>query len=222
MNRMFMFALATMLCLACQFAFAADSITTTLQKQYANVSTMRSEFVQTLSHKESGAIEKRKGVLYFQKPMLVRWETTEPEKELLLVNDKDIWNEFADETLVYRYSLSLVADSRSIVRVITGQSQIDQDFSVVEEGTENGLAKLRLYPNEPTQSMIEALLWVDTIGLIKKLRIYDFYGNTNEIAFSAHTLGVSLPESTFFYSPPKGFTVEDRRDSATGAKNPLL
>ena len=222
MNRCCYFVLTMLVCLISPSVLAADSIVTTLQKQYANVSTMRSEFVQTLSHKESGAVDVRKGILYFQKPMLVRWETTEPEKELLLVNDKDIWNEFTDEALVYRYSLSLVEDSRSIVRVITGQSRIDQDFSVAEEGTENGLVMLRLYPNEPTQSMIEALLWVDSIGLIKKLRIYDFYGNTNEIAFVAHALGVSLPASSFTYTPPKDFTLEDRRDDPTGARNPLL
>ena len=214
--------LAAIFCLASLSAQAADTIATTLQKQYANVSTMRSVFVQTLSHKESGAVEERKGVLYFQKPMLVRWETSEPERELLLVNTRDIWNEFGDESLVYRYSLSLVEDSRSIVRVITGQSRIDQDFSVAEEGKENGLAKLRLYPHEPTQSMVEVLLWVDSIGLIKKVRVYDFYGNTNEIAFSSHALGIALPAKIFDYTPPRDFTLEDRRESPTGAKNPLL
>jgi outer membrane lipoprotein carrier protein len=208
-----LFALAALLLTAAP-AFGSE-LTDAIQEKYAAIEAMRLDFTQTLTHKESGSVEKRGGVLYFKKPLLVRWETKKPSPELLLVGKDCIWQVFPAEELATKYALNMAQDSNSIVRVVTGQARLDQDFFVEEEGREGDLTRLRLYPKEPTQSLVEALLWVDaSANLIKKLRIYDFYGNENEIAFSKQDLAASLKDSLFVYSPPKGFEVEDRTSNS--------
>ncbi len=200
----------------------AASSSAALQKRYDSLKSMRAEFSQVLLHKESGTKERRKGILLFQKPLLVRWETKSPAPELLLVTGKEIWNYFADEDVAYKYPLNLVEDSSNILRVITGQARLEQDFDVKNEGTENGLDKLHLFPKEPVQALVEALLWVDPdSGLIKKARIYDFYGNENEITFEKQEQDVAIPASSFEFTPPKGVDVEDRTQGGEMSK-PLL
>lgn len=215
------------MCVLCCFgttaAYAAEPTAQGMQKKYTGIEGLQAEFTQVLVHKESGARDTRSGLLYFAKPLLVRWETLKPVPELLLVGKDVIWNVFPDEEIAYKYSTALAQDSRSIVRVITGQTRLDEDFYMEVEGKEGNLFKLRLYPKEPTQSLVEALLWVNNANLIKRIRVYDFYGNENDIAFTKLTLGKPGKDSLFTYTPPEHFAVEDR-SSESGAvmQKPLM
>lgn len=194
-----------------------------LQRTYQNISSMKAEFTQSLTHKESGAKETRNGVLLFKKPLQVRWETKSPSPELLFVNESVIWNVFPEEKAAFKFSPALAQDSRSIIRVVTGQSRLDQDFKVEELGTEGDLAKIRLYPKEPTQSLVEALFWVDPkTSLIKRIRIYDFYGNENEIAFTSQQVNPIISDSEFAYVPPKDFAIEDKTGDNGAAGGSLI
>ncbi|MDR2076526.1 MAG: outer membrane lipoprotein carrier protein LolA [Desulfovibrio sp.] len=194
-----------------------------LQTTYSDLTAMRATFSQTLRHKESGAQESRTGTLLFQKPLLMRWETGEPSPELLIVTSDEIWNVFPDEEIAYKYSLDLARDARSVIRVITGQSRLEEDFDVAEEGREDGLITLRLYPKEPVQSLVEAVFWVDPLsGLIRRLRIYDFYGNENEVLFTRQETDVRLSRDAFLYTPARGIVVEDRSNADSVMQKPLL
>lgn len=184
-----------------------------LQKNYEQIKAFKATFTQKLTHKESGSVEERQGTLLFQKPLLVRWETAKPHAELLVITPKEIWDYLPDEELAYRYPPQLVQDSRSLIQVITGQARLDQDFTVKAQGEEQGLQKLTLFPKDPTPELVEAVIWVDAKAkLIRKAVITDFYGNTNEVAFSAITPNISHAASAFTFTPPKGVEVEDRMD----------
>lgn len=203
-------------------AARAETLAVRLQQAYAAVGSMRTEFTQQLTHKESGSVEKRSGVLLFKKPLLVRWETKKPSPELLIVGEKAIWNVFPDEELAYKYSPAIAEDSGGIIKVVTGQARLDQDYDLEDEGKDGDLITVRLYPRQPSQSLVEAALWIDpSTYLIKKIKVFDFYGNENEIAFTRQETGAAVKDGEFGYSPPKDFLVEDRTDR-TELDKPLL
>ena len=194
-------------------AAQASDIANTIQARYEKLRTFSATFEQTLTHKESGSVEKRQGSLLFQKPLLIRWQTDKPHEETLVVTNKEIWDYLADEEIAYRYPLELVRDSRTIIQVITGQAALTKDFDVKEAGTENGLAKLHLYPKEAAPQMVEALLWVEpATGYIRRASIIDFYGNSNDVRFTQFKPDTSLKASDFTFTAPKGVEVEDRID----------
>ena len=199
-------------------ALAAD-MAAVIQARYEKTGSFSADFEQTLTHKESGSVEKRQGKLLFKKPLLIRWQTAKPHEETLVVTGKEIWNYLPDEEIIYRYPLTLVQDSRSIIQVITGQAALTKDFDVKSEGKEDGLAKLRLFPKEPAPQMVEAIIWVEPdTGYIKRANILDFYGNGNEIRFTSFSPDVSIKASDFTFTPPKGVEVEDRIESAVPEK----
>ncbi len=188
----------------------AASIEDDIQARYKDVDTIESTFDQVLTHRESGSVEKRTGRLIFQRPFLVRWETDSPNAELLVITDKDIWNYLPDEEVAYRYGAEIAYDSQMLVQVITGLAKLTKDFDVQTLGKENGMVSLQLFPHEPRPDLVEALLWVDEkTKIIKKVRILDFYGNSNELAFSKVNLNVDLDEALFSFVPPPGVDVED-------------
>jgi outer membrane lipoprotein carrier protein len=181
-----------------------------IQKQYAAIKGFGADFEQTLTHRESGAVEKRKGTLLFQKPLLIRWETKNPHQELLVVTGKEIWDYLPDEDLAYRYPLSMVQDSRGIIQVLTGQAVLTQDFDVKSDGEEENFVRLKLYPREPGPQMVEAVIWADkTDGYIRRAELTDFYGNKNSVRFSSFNTQAQFRESDFHFTPPPGVEVED-------------
>ncbi|WP_297671891.1 outer membrane lipoprotein carrier protein LolA, partial [uncultured Desulfovibrio sp.] len=172
--------------LCCAVAARAADMAPLIQARYDVLRSFSASFEQTLTHKESGSREKRQGTLLFRKPLLIRWQTEKPHEETLVVTAKEIWDYLPDEEVAYRYPLDLVRDSRSIIQVVTGQAALTKDFDVKDEGRENGLVRLRLYPKEPAPQMVEAELWVEpATGYIRRARIVDFYGNSNDVRFTA-------------------------------------
>lgn len=210
------------LSIAAQSAHAAvDPVVAAVQKRYAALKSMRAEFTQVLTHKESGGTEHRAGVLYFAKPLLVRWETKSPVPELLLVTPEAVWNVFPDEDMAYKYPPELSAESAGILRVVTGQGDWTKDFDIENMGTEKGVARLVLYPKDPTPSMTEAELLVDVkTGRITYVGITDFYYNRNDITFTSQERDPEI-KNMFTFTPPKGMKVEDRTKSGVQS-SPLL
>ena len=169
--------------------------------------------------------EKRQGVILFQKPLRVRWETAAPHAELLMVTDKEIWNYLPDEELAYRYSRELAEDSRSLIQVVTGQSALSRDFDVESaQAPEDGkLIHLLLYPKDPTTELTEAQLWLDPdTFLIRRAMVMDFYGNTNTIELGNLKKNASVSDKDFSFTPPRGTEVEDHVEAPHPVERPLL
>ncbi len=190
-------------------AVNAATLEANIQEKYKQIKTIKTTFQQTLNHKESGSVQKRTGTLLFQKPFLVRWETKEPNPELLLISSKIVWNYLPDEEVAYKYTPDIVESSRSLVQVITGQAQLSKDFSVKNLGKDGNYTKLHLYPHEPTTEMVEAIIWVDKNNIIRKASIIDFYSNSNTLHFTSVQTNVNLPKDTFSFTPPRGVDVEN-------------
>lgn len=181
-----------------------------IKTSYAALQSFRASFEQTLTHQESGKKELRKGTLLFRKPLFIRWETGEGARELLVVTPSEIWDYLPDEEVAYRYPPELVQDSRSIIQVLTGQAALDKDFDVTTEDRQGDFQVLRLYPRDPTPQMVEARIYLDGNGYIQRADIVDFYGNHNDVRFTAFSPNARVSDRDFLFAPPKGVEVEDR------------
>ncbi len=201
------------LCWLPALAQAGDGaeIMTRLQERMAGLSGFETEFSQRLTNAASGEDGERKGKLYFKQPRLIRWETHTPERELLVAGKDVVWDYFADEEIAYKYDPKQLLSSQTMLRFISGQGGLAEEFILTEYREEHGLAALELIPREPEPALVEVRLWVDVETLLlKKIRMVDFYGNGNELEFIAMTLDPELPDKLFRFTPPAGvFVVED-------------
>ena len=206
--------------LAIPAAVQADEVLVRkIQEHYQGVSSLSGKFTQILTHKESGSHTEQAGELVFRKPLLVRWEVTTPKREeLIVVNAKEVWDYIPGEELVYKYPVALVQDSRTMIKVITGQANLGEDFKVKAAGKENGLNKLKLIPKEATQQITLAVIWVDDGGIIRRAMIQAFFGNENDITFTSLDFDVPMKDSMFKFTPPAGVELQDR--SSEGVDQP--
>lgn len=201
-------ALAGLLALAPASAMA--DIVGNIQKTYEQLESFDSSFIQTLRNTASGEEQERKGMLFFKNPDLVRWETTEPESELLIVGRNVVWDYFDDEQVAYKYPVEQILDSKTMVRFISGQARLDKEFWIETEQTEGGLVKLNLTPKEPEPQLVQAYVWVEPeSALVRRILLQDFYGNENELVFSNIRINPEMPDALFEFTPPEGVEIFD-------------
>lgn len=185
----------------------------TIQEYYGSLTTLSATFEQNLSHKESGAIEHRSGNLSFKKPLNIFWQTVTPQKELWIGTEKELWDYLPEEEVAYRYSSAVLKQSGGIFGLLTGQTSLEDEYTIKSVKNEKDLVKLLLLPKEPSMQLVEALIWVEPEGAIRRILCKDFYGNTNEILLSNLKKNLELKQSLFNFKAPKGVDVEDLRNS---------
>ena len=188
-------------------------IVNTIHLYYGSLTTLTAKFEQKLFHKESGAVEIRSGNLTFKKPMNIFWQTMKPQKEQWIGTEQELWDYLPDEEVAYRYSSAVLKQSGGIFGLLTGQTSLEDEYSIKQAGTEKDLVKLLLLPKEPTMQLVEARIWVEREGAIQKIHCKDFYGNTNEIILSNLKKNMEIKQSLFSFKVPKGVEVEDLRNS---------
>jgi outer membrane lipoprotein carrier protein len=196
--------------LALPLAAQANELTDAIQKRYDSIQHFQADFQQELTNAASGSVEKRSGRIWFKQPSLVRWDTMKPEKELLVVGQNVVWNYIESEKLAMKYRANQVFSSKTMIRFLSGKANLKEDFKVAEQGTEDGLTKVRLLPKEPEPSMVMAYIWVDPkTHLLGRVLIVDFYGNGNQVTLKGLNTDKRTDAKLFEYSPPAGVQVRD-------------
>lgn len=193
---------------------ADDPIVTKMQSTYEALKSFDAHFVQVLRNPSSGEEEQRTGFLFFKKPSLVRWETETPEKELLVVGKKAVWDYFYEEKTAYKYKIETILDSKTMLRFVSGQARLSEDFWVTRDTPEKNapkeIVKLVLTPKEPEPQLVRAFAWIhESTGLLHKVLLQDFYGNENELTFSDIKLNPEQPNDLFQFIPPNDAEIFD-------------
>lgn len=184
-----------------------------IQKKYAALTAFSAEFTQSIHNAASGDTEHRSGSFLFKKPILVRWETVKPEKELLVVGKDAVWDYFEEDKEAYRYSVAEIISSKTMLRFLTGKANLTEDFLVAPGKPEEagpGQAVLQLAPREPEPGLVMAKVWVDlATDMIARIFIQDFYANTNDLTLARVVANPKLADSLFAFTPPKDAKVHD-------------
>lgn len=198
---------------------APEDMPDLIQQRYESLRTFKAGFVQELTNVASGDVEIRKGHIWFKQPSQVRWETTDPEKELLVVGPDYAWDYIEDEKLAIKYSVASLLDSKTILRFLSGQANLKEDFIVKTEwqGADEvrtkwgkGFVVMQLVPKEAEPGMVLAYIGVEPeTGLLRQVMIVDFYGNGNEVRLSNVALDPKLDKAMFTFTPPEGTQIED-------------
>ncbi|WP_028572470.1 outer membrane lipoprotein chaperone LolA [Desulfonatronum lacustre] len=190
-------------------AQAEEGIVEKIQRRYESIQSFQAEFTQELTVAASRESEERRGVLYFRHPGLIRWETVSPEPELLIVGSEVVWNYFEDEEIAYRYAVEDVLGSATVLKILSGQARLDDDFlTEVDLAEDTAATVIRLRPRVPEPSLVEATIRVDPeTFLLQQVLAVDFYGNINQVTLHNLRLDPDLEPTLFDFTPPKGVLV---------------
>lgn len=190
----------------------ASGIVDKIQDQYESLSSFQGTFVQELTNAASGEVEIRKGSIAFKQPRLIRWNTTSPEKELLIVGTDFVWDYFPQEDIAYKYSLGKILKSKTMLRFLSGEANIREDFQVQKQDMENGWQKIKLIPHNPEPNLVLAYIWAEPgTGLVRQILLVDFFGNGNQLTLEELELNPELDKDLFTLAVPDDAEVIDSR-----------
>ena len=186
----------------------AEDLTDRIQKRYDTLQSFRGFFLQKLTNASSREVQERLGNIAFVRPRFIRWETTSPENELLIIGKDTVWEYFPEEETVYRYSVEQVLSSKTMIRFLSGEANLKDDFTVKDLGMDGEYRHLKLIPKEPEPNLVEGEVWVRPgQDMLEKIRLTDFFGNVNELELTGLELDVPIDEKEFALVPPKGTEV---------------
>lgn len=187
---------------------SAEDVAERIQKFYKKTADYQAQFTQTYTDVAAGDKKHSQGRVYFKKPGKMRWDYYAKggkNREKVLVSDgSSFW--------IYEYEFKQVfkqclADSQlpTSLKFLMGQGDLIKEFDV--SFAKNSSAKkpvLNLVPKVPTSKYTRLVFELDPESFqVRQTTIYDPYGNTNQIRFSAPKLNKNLPDSGFDFKPPK-------------------
>ena len=186
----------------------ASDLSDQIQKRYDTLQSFRAFFLQKLTNASSREVQERLGSITFKRPRFIRWETTSPENELLIIGQNTVWEYFPEEETVYRYSVEQVLSSKTMIRFLSGEANLKDDFIVEDLGTDGDFRHLKIVPMEPEPNLVEGELWVRPgQDMLEKIKLVDFFGNINELELTGIEVDVTVEEKDFVLDPPKGTEV---------------
>ncbi|MBI5787579.1 MAG: outer membrane lipoprotein chaperone LolA [Candidatus Schekmanbacteria bacterium] len=206
-------ALFVLLVLKTGNVFAAtdiNQVVTNIQQQYEKIQDMEADFTQEAFSKTIQKKQKSQGKVYMKKPGLMRWDYLNPEKQLIILDKKNLWWYTPENKQVIQQPAGQALDSHLAVTFMSGMGNIDKDFKLefAAPPQEGKGYELKLIPRKPQVTFTHILL---TVGfsdyLTQRFVLYDFYGNVTTISLSNLKINPGLNADNFEFIPPAGVQI---------------
>jgi outer membrane lipoprotein carrier protein len=186
----------------------ADTVSAELINLLNNVRTMQGEFIQTISNNKGKAISQTNGLMALQRPGKFRWDTKQPNKQLIVTNGTKVWIYDPDLDQVTIRFLTKEAGETPALLLSNTNSTLEKDFSVEVLNIKSPLRWFLLKPKD-RGSMFEAIKLGFDNQQIKQMQLQDHLGHVTHIQFSHVVINKVLASSLFTFTPPAKVDVID-------------
>ena len=187
---------------------AADSATTTLDKYFDGLTTLRASFTQRVKDARGKEVESSSGTLVVARPGKFRWEI-HPKSggagQLLVADGKNVW--FFDRDLEQVTVKPMDnALSSTPAMLLSGAGDIHQTFVLTSGGTRDGLDWVLVEPRKGEADFRRALFGFSK-GNLQRMIIDDRLGQTATIELDSVMRNAKVAPDEVSFSPPAGTDV---------------
>jgi len=185
-----------------------DKLLAQVKEHHKDVTGVSADFTQTTMVKTLGREQSKTGKVYFKLPDKMRWDYLTPENQQIISDGQVMWFYKPDEKTAFKQGVSNSSATIASVEILAGKVDVEKHFNATLGKSENELSALILHPKQDL-GYEKAVLFVDgKTGAIKKIRVYDLYGNITTLDLTNVELSGKIPDDKFTFTPPKGVTVE--------------
>lgn len=186
---------------------ALDQLVSKLQSKYVSLEGLKASFTQSYQSKRFSDKITEKGVVYFRKGGLMRWEYQEPEKKIFVCDGTHYFYYVVEDKQVIKADADR-KDQRSPALFLAGRGDFVKDFRAEWADQRPGSHLIKLIPVQPQADFKYMIADVDPVGgLILRLLVVDAYENRTEYTFQQIQENPNLPDGFFAFQPPKGTEV---------------
>lgn len=186
-----------------------------VQDQYREVNSMHARFEQLSYLAALDISEESAGEVWYERPGRVRWDYNQPEEQVALIKERELWLYQPEQSQVLLESLEEVFLSDLPVSFILGLGDLPDTFTL-RAACRSDSGKLLVLdpkraPQDEVNSVREMRLLVDHEGAPRVVQVTDSAGNITAITLVDRTLNPVISENRFEVAIPDGIDVIDRR-----------
>jgi outer membrane lipoprotein carrier protein len=201
---MFRKSLIPILLLASTAAHAAA--TEKLRFFIASTHSAQANFTQEVQDKSGKRIQSASGTMQFERPGKFRWVYQKPYEQLIVGDGKKFWMYDVDLNQVTVKKLDAALGS-SPAALLSGNNEIERDFSLTDIEDRDGLEWLQATPNSVESTFEKILMAFNAKSELVVMELHDAFGHRTVLRFTGLKNNPSLSAQLFKFVPPKGADV---------------
>ena len=167
--------------------------------------SLQAQFKQTLTDRNGQTVEEASGTLAIRRPDRFRWDYREPNEQVIVADGSRIWLYDADLEQVTVRKLDDTL-SATPAMLLSGQGNLEQNFSVTQTSQEGGVFWVRMQPKRDDTDFKWVRLGFDGATL-KFMQLADKLGQTTQLEFAQLERNPALDPSRFTFTVPPGADV---------------
>jgi outer membrane lipoprotein carrier protein len=167
--------------------------------------SLQAQFKQTLTDRNGQTVEEASGSLIIRRPDRFRWDYRQPNEQVIVADGARIWLYDADLEQVTVRKLDDTL-SATPAMLLSGQGNLEQNFSVTQTSQEGGVTWVRMQPKRDDTDFKWVRLGFDGAAL-KFMELADKLGQTTHLEFSQLERNPALDPSRFTFTVPPGADV---------------
>ena len=190
-----------------------DEIIKKVETRFSSMKNFTASFRQKQFDASLGETEVSGGSVTMQKPLKMRWEYLEPQKQTVVSDGKSIYFYMPSDRQVMVEPLGNILTSRSPALFLAGSHRLSEIFRIKLEPADDkdrmgSDIKLSLVPKEKSLTVTRIILSVKSGDFtISAFTLYDWTGNRTEIAFTEMKINGKINEEVFTFNRPAGVEV---------------
>lgn len=164
--------------------------------------TLRADFSQVRVDENGNPIQKSSGAFFLQRPGRFRWNYDHPYHQEIVSSGGKVWFYDVDLEQVTAKRVGQAIGSTPAL-LLSGETALENDFFIEDQGTEEGLSWIRLVPRSEDSGFRYVLIGLEGEKLAG-MELSDNFGQRTRIYFSNVRTGIRLDPSLFEFRPPPG------------------
>jgi len=176
-----------------------------LKAALKNMDNLSAEFKQTLLDEDKNIVQQSSGTLALQRPGKFTWIYTEPFEQRIIADGSELWvyDVELDQVTVKPMDASI---SNAPIMILMKESDVTQQFNVIEVGQRKFLFWVELEPREKDLEYQRIFIGLDD-GKVRAMELQDQFGQSTQIVFDNLRVGVVHNPAIFKFVPPEGVDV---------------
>lgn len=185
-----------------------DRVVDGVQERYRAVTDFKARFKQVVTRKHLPRPRKNRGMVYFKRPGMMRWDYTSPEKVYYISDGDVLWSYQPEDKIAYKMQVRQ-SELFQALKFLFGQGDLRKEFHLSLGKSTASHAVLVLKPKVPQSNYKVLRLFVDPQSFdIQTTELVDPLDNISRVTFENVTYE-TLETKGFKFKPPKGVRVED-------------
>ena len=177
-----------------------------LKEFVASTHSAQADFTQVVLDQNGKRLQSACGIMQFQRPGKFRWTYQKPYEQIIVGDGEKFWLYDVDLNQVTVKKLDAALGS-SPAALLSGNNEIERDFTLKESGSQDGLDWLQAISKTQDSGFEKILMAFNAQAELVIMELNDAFGHKTVLRFSNMQRNPKLSAQQFQFMPPKGADV---------------